>query len=71
MARMPEILKQVTRTVSRAELTARRKAFRDRFPPLVFGDIRIHGANRSQTKYITRTVQNKYRVPFPIPKLEA
>ena len=59
MARMPEILKQVTRTVSRAELTARRKAFRDRFPPLVFGDIRIHGANRSQTKYITRTVQNK------------
>ena len=49
----------MTRTVSRAELTARRKAFRDRFPPLVFGDIRIHGANRSQTKYITRTVQNK------------
>ncbi|MBL7981368.1 MAG: patatin-like phospholipase family protein [Flavobacteriales bacterium] len=56
MERMPEILAQVQRRVDRAELEARRRAFRAQFPPMEFGELRIHGATRSQTRYIKNVV---------------
>lgn len=51
MALMPRIKAAITRRVSRAELEARRKAFRSRMPPLVFGDIHVQGLNKSQTVF--------------------
>ena len=59
MARMPEIKAQMQRRVSQSELEVRRAAFRATFPPLVFSDIRIHGANRAQSLYISRTLHHE------------
>lgn len=56
MARMPEILAQVQRRVTRAELDARRRTFRAQLHPLVFGEVRISGLNRSQTRFIRRSL---------------
>lgn len=56
MERMPEILAQVKRTVPRAEVDARRKAFRAQFRPLVFGEVRITGLNRSRTRFIRQSL---------------
>ncbi len=55
--RMPEILAQVQRRVSRSELEVRRKAFRARFPPLVFGDVHIEGLGRSATRYVQHSLE--------------
>ena len=56
MRRMPEILAHVQRRVSRSELEARRRTFRAKFPPMVFGDVRIEGLGRSATRYVTRSL---------------
>lgn len=56
MRRMPEILAQIQRRVPRPELEARRRAFRAKFPPMVFGDVRIEGLGRSATRYVARSL---------------
>lgn len=56
IARMPEILAQIHRRVSPEVVRARRNAFRQRRPAMVFGEIRIHGLNRSQTKYVQQSL---------------
>jgi len=59
MKRMPEIKAQMQRRISKNELDLRRAAFRATFPPLVFSNLRIKGANRSQTLYISKTLQHE------------
>ena len=56
MARMPEILAEVERRVPRAEVDARRRAFRAQLQPLVFGEVRITGLNRSRTRFIRESL---------------
>ena len=56
MARMPQILAQVPRRIPQEELRARRKVFRAKFPPLVFGDVRVHGLGRSATRFVDQTI---------------
>ena len=51
MARMPEIKEGIARRVSRAELAARRAAFRKGLPAPVFGNIQFDGLNRKQTRF--------------------
>ncbi|MFN6178248.1 MAG: patatin-like phospholipase family protein [Flavobacteriales bacterium] len=70
MERMPEILAQVQRRIDRAELDARRTRFRSRYPPLVFGELRIHGATRSQTRYI-KAVMAPGSMPMDVEQLKS
>lgn len=56
MKRMPEILAQTHRRISKEELAARRAAFRARRPAMKFGEVRIHGLNRSQTRFVERSL---------------
>ena len=57
MARMPEILAQVHRRVPVDSVMARRKAFRDRLPPMVFSKLNIHGLTKPQAKYVQQSLQ--------------
>lgn len=70
MERMPEILAQVQRRMSRWELEVRRKAFRAAYPTLEFGDLRIHGTNRSQTRYVQAVLAPK-AVPLSAMQLKS
>lgn len=56
MRRMPEILAQVKRRVPAEHVAARRKAFRAKQPPLVFGDVRIQGLNRARTRFVRQSL---------------
>ncbi len=51
MVRMPELKAAIDRRVPRAEIEARRKAFRHRSPPAYFSRIRIEGLSPTQTRY--------------------
>jgi NTE family protein len=57
MARMPEILEQVQRRVAPEDVAERRKTFMGRQPRMVFGDVRVHGLNRAQTRYVERSLR--------------
>lgn len=59
IARMPEVLAQVGRRMPKADLDARRRSFRARFPPLVFGEVHIAGLNRSQRTYVDRILRHE------------
>lgn len=59
MERMPEILAGVGRRVDPKELAAKRRIYRSKLEPLEFGAIRITGLNRSQTRYVQRTLNRK------------
>ena len=65
MRRMPEILAHVQRRVSPEDLDARRKAFRSRAPKMEFGEVRIHGLTRSQTRYVERSLYREGEVLTP------
>ncbi len=56
MKHMPEILAQVKRRVGPQELAARRRQFRARLPAMVFGELRIHGLTRAQTRFVDRSL---------------
>lgn len=56
MARMPEILAQVSRRVAPEELAQRRRAFRANLPTMVFDQLHIHGLTRAQTRYVERSL---------------
>ena len=56
MANMPEILAQVKRRISMKEMEAKRAVFRARLPKMIFGELRIHGLTRSQTRYVERSL---------------
>lgn len=58
MERMPEILAQVQRRMPKEKLEARRRAFRSRLPPMIFGEVRIHGLTRAQTRYVERSLDH-------------
>ena len=59
LERMPEIRAAVTRRASRQDVLGRRDVFRQRWPPMMFGDIRVHGLNKSSTNYALKTL-NKH-----------
>lgn len=59
MARMPQILAEVHRRVPRAEVDARRRAFRAQLKPLVFEEVRIGGVNRSRTRFIRESLMQR------------
>ncbi|MBK8615350.1 MAG: patatin-like phospholipase family protein [Flavobacteriales bacterium] len=63
MERMPEIKAAIARRVPRAELEARRKHFRSKMPPTVFGDIHVQGLSRSQTVFAEHLL-NKREEPI-------
>ncbi len=69
MMRMPEIKQQVARRVPRAEVEARRKAFRAKCPPFTIGDIRYVGVTRSQATFCDRLL-NKGNAPIGISTLK-
>ncbi len=60
MARMPEILAQVHRRVAPGDLATKRLAFRSRMPPMVFGQVRIHGLDRPQTRFVERSIDRRH-----------
>ncbi len=69
MARMPEIKAAIERRVPRAQVEARRKAFRSRMPALVFSDIRVEGLNKGQTRFVEQ-VLNKGKGPVSAEELK-
>jgi NTE family protein len=69
MARMPEIKASIARRMPRAELDARRKVFRSKMPPLVFGDIHVQGLNKRQTVFAEHLL-NKRAEPIDAKTLE-
>lgn len=69
MARMPEIKAAIARRVPRSELDARRKVFRSKMPPLVFGDIHVQGLTKSQTVFAEHLL-NKRAEPIDAKTLE-
>lgn len=54
---MPQILEQVARRLTPAESAARRQAFREKCPPLIFDDYRIEGLTPTQREYIRDFMQ--------------
>jgi len=69
MARMPEIKAAIARRVPRSELDARRRVFRSKMPPLVFGDIHVQGLTKSQTVFAEHLL-NKRAEPIDAKTLE-
>ena len=51
---MPQIKERITRRMSADSLAARRKAYRESLPNLLFDNYRIHGLNENQTNYVKR-----------------
>ncbi len=70
MAHMPEILAQVDRRVDREELLARRRAFRARFPEMIFGSLTVHGLGRSQTRFVERSILSPEMTTFTLDEWE-
>lgn len=69
MERMPEILAQVDRHVHADSVAARRKAFRAGMPRLEFGEVRIHGLNKRQTRFVRESLMPK-RGPLTMQELK-
>ncbi len=57
LAVMPQILERVARRFTPAESAARRQAFREKCPPLIFDDYRIEGLTSAQREYIRDFMQ--------------
>ncbi|HRH39942.1 MAG TPA: hypothetical protein PK760_16445, partial [Flavobacteriales bacterium] len=57
MERMPQILAAVQQRIPRSVLDERRKAFRSRFPEMVFGSVHVTGLRRGATRYVERTLE--------------
>ncbi len=56
LQRLPEIRAQLQRHEAPEAVMARRQRFRTGQPELRFGDIRIHGLDRRQTRYVERSL---------------
>jgi NTE family protein len=56
--RMPEIMAQVKRRVDRKNLDARRRAFRSKYPEVIYGDLQVHGLNEKQTRYVAGSLRS-------------
>ncbi|KAA6307314.1 hypothetical protein EZS27_041019, partial [termite gut metagenome] len=54
IAMMDSIKKRIPRRVDADSLSARRKAYRNKFPELCFKNIYIQGANQYQQEYIKK-----------------
>ena len=52
LAQIPELKKRIKRVVTPAEAQARRDAFREKCPPLVFDHYEIEGLTPAQTTYV-------------------
>lgn len=61
MRQMPEILKQIDELWRPEQYEARRKAFREKCPPLIFNDYDIQGSNDEQTAYLRDYLQADIR----------
>jgi len=59
MSRLSEIQEMTERKMTLEEKTAMRKAFREKFPPLVFDDMEINGLDRSQGAYVRKLIGRK------------
>lgn len=70
LARMPEIKAVVLERVSPVEISARRRAFRSRYKPVVFGDVHIHGLNDRQTIYAERVLLTREDGPVTATELK-
>lgn len=70
MARMEEIKAVIQRHVPPEEVAERRRAFRSRFQPPVFGDVRIHGLNHQQSLYVERTLLSRRDGPLTAEELK-
>ncbi len=70
MSRMPEVLAQVGRRVSREEMKARRAAFRSKFPEMIFGDLQVHGLDRDQTRFVERSLLSPNMKTFTLDQWE-
>jgi NTE family protein len=57
MAQMPELLERVQQRIPRSVLNERRRAFRAKFPPMVFDRVEVEGLRRSATRYVERTIE--------------
>ena len=64
MKRMPEIQAQVKRRVDREELARRRRAFRNKFPEVIYGDLQIHGLNEKQRRYVEGSLRSQAMSTF-------
>jgi len=69
MEMMPEIKSEVTRRRARAELQQARTAFRQKCPPVVFGNIAFHGLTKRQALYCERLL-NKDNEPLDAEELK-
>jgi NTE family protein len=70
MRRMPEILAQVKRRVDPEELKRRRAEFRAKYPELIFDGLSVHGLNRSQTRFVERSLLSPEMTTFTIDEWE-
>ncbi len=64
-----EILQKTDRRISQEELNKRRKAFREKIPPLIFDDIQIDGLNKNQMFYVKSYLKLK-KEPISVDDLE-
>ncbi len=70
MERMPEILASMNNRVDQDEISARRKAFREQMRPMVFGEVRVQGLTRRQTRFILRSLPHRAEAPMTIDELK-
>ncbi|WP_418982379.1 patatin-like phospholipase family protein [Alistipes sp.] len=63
IAAMPELLEKITERRTPEEYAARREAFREKSPPLVFDDYKLEGLSPAQREYIRDFVQVDRRTP--------
>ncbi|HEY0978860.1 MAG TPA: patatin-like phospholipase family protein [Flavobacteriales bacterium] len=61
MLQMPAIKAAVMRRVPRSEMEARRKAFKQRCPPVVIGDIRFEGLTGPQSRFAEKVLNKRQK----------
>ena len=61
MQQMPDLLARISRRMSGEEYEARRKAFRERSPELIFNDYQLQGVGKGTEEYIREHAQMKSR----------
>lgn len=59
LKQIPQILKEITRKVSKNDLNERRTIYRKKLPPLIFENVTITGLNPGQNKYIRNSMRFK------------
>lgn len=63
MAQIARIRETITDSIGMDEIKMKRETFKEKFPPMVFDTIIIHGLNQYQQKYVLQLLTQRYKKP--------